>query len=584
MSDPVAPESVPDLGDDEIWEPDPDGELPEETGRHLRVVPPRPIVRFSAPDIHDAIASTAFALALTDTGDPMLFQRAHELVAVVGAPVPKPGERAPVTEETPTVRSLSVPAFVPRLTRHVEFQRYKKPTEKELMAAAAAQRDAPDGWTTCAPPPQLVASMLAIGEWPAIRRLSGVIETPSMRPDGTILDAPGYDAPTRTLYVPSADYVPVDASPSHSDAVLAYAKLRDVFIDFPYVTESHRVAAVAAILTLLVRPAIRSSVPCWLFDASAARSGKSLQTDVIALITTGRPASRCTYPENDEELEKVLSSYALAGVRIIPLDNVARPFGGAPLDKAITAVDTVDLRVLGSSEMRTLPWVAVVLASGNNVRARGDMLARVLSPRLESGLDNPETRTEFVHPERGDSDRMKEWAKANRAELVHAGLTIVRAFVAAGRPAQPCGRWGGFDAWVRLVAHSLVWVGAPDPMGARRGLTDDEDPTRLAEATLVDGWARIQTAVDHRGLTVKSALSMLYPQRHPSDDSPPDGYDDVREAIEELTSARPGLAPSVRQLGEALRRLKSRPVNGQKLCPGEHVHAGVVRWRVVPAR
>lgn len=571
---PPPPDSSPDLGDDELWEPEIEAEPPARAAK-LRVASSRPVVRVVAHKMHEAVAATAAAIGHPTLGDPMLFQRSHELVVVLGAP-PDGETRAPVVEDTPIVRSLTAAALHPRLCERVEFQKFSPPTEKAIRAAQQRQRE-PAEWQTCAPSPQLIASLLAIGEWPVIRRLSGVIETPAMRPDGTVLDVPGYDEATRSLYIPNANYLPVAATPSHSDAVIAYAKLRDVFADFPYVTESHRAATIAAVLTLLARPAIRGSVPCWLFDASAARSGKSLQTDVISLIATGRPASRCTYPENDEELEKVLASYALAGVRIIPLDNVARPFGGAPLDKCITAVDQVDLRVLGSSEIRTLPWVAVVLASGNNVRCRGDMLARVLSPRIESPLDNPERRTDVTHPD------LREWVRANRPELVHAALTLLRAYTAAGSPAQDCPRWGGFEAWSRLVPQALVWVGAPDPMGARRGLEGDDDPIRVAEHALISGWERLQRAIDPAGLTIKAALGILYPTRHHGEDVPPDGYDDIREAIEELTPARPGLAPSSKHLGEALRRLRARPVAGHKLV-GDRGRGDIVRWRVLPVQ
>jgi putative DNA primase/helicase len=581
VNEPEAPDpaSSPDLTGELYEEP----EQPARTVRHLRVVAPRPVVRVSLPELHEAIEATEAVLGHETWGDPLMFQRAHELVVVLGAPPELVGkkDRAPIVEETPIVRQLSAPAMTPRMCRFIEFQRFKEPSASAYDRANRRGEPEPDGWSRGAPPPQLIASLLACGEWPTIRRLAGVIETPSMRPDGTVLDKPGYDDATRTLYAPNADYPIVADTPTHAEAVLAYAKLRDVFVDFPYVHEAHRSATVAAVLTLLVRPAIRSSVPCWLFDASSARSGKSLQTDVISIIVTGRPASRCTYPENDEELEKVLSSYALAGVRIIPLDNVARQFGGAPLDKVITAVDTVDLRVLGVNEIRTLPWAAVILASGNNVRCRGDMLARVLSPRIESKLDNPELRTEFVHPERGDGDRLKEWTRQNRCDLVHAGLTVVRGFVAAGRPEQACSRWGGFDSWVRLVAHALVWVGAPDPMGARRGLADDDDPLRMAEAALVDGWGRLQ-GDDFRGVTIKGALAVLYPPRHSGDETPPDGLDDVRSAVEELTASKPGFHPTAKQLADALRRMKAKPVGGRKMAPGEMIH-GSVRWRVVPA-
>ncbi len=503
------------------------------------------------PDIH----RTCDAMVKALESDPEVYHRGGALVHLVPA-----GEKDENFEPgTPLIRQCPASYLGNRISLHARCLRKRE-----------------EDWKPVSPPQAQVRAVHEQGYWPGLRELAGLVESPTMRPDGSIVQVPGYDKATRTIFSPSTKFAPVPDSPTQSDAALAYAHLAELFCDFPYVAESHRSATVAAILTLLARPAIRGSVPCWIFDAAAPRSGKSLQTDVIAIVSTGRKCSRMTYPENDEELEKVLAGYALAGARIIPFDNVARAFGGAALDKVITAVDSVDLRILGRSEIPTLPWRAIVLASGNNVRAKGDMLPRVLSPRLESPLENPEQRADLKHP------RLREWALEHRARLAVDGLTLLRAYVVAGRPDMKI-KWGGFDEWAALIASALAWSGAPDPMGARRGLEDDDDPTRVAESAVVAHWDRLCFVNDPRGLTVSGALVALYPPRshHADAEQPPDGFDDLREALEHLTSARPGFAPPSRRVGEVLRRLKSKPVGGRKLV-ATVAHGGVARWRSVP--
>jgi len=511
-----------------------------------------------APEFRPDVKCTVRVHEVTDAmisvlrRDEDLYQRADELVHVLR----HDGDDSRFSPGTPLVRGAPLSWLVDRVSAH---------------GRCVSWSSKADGWVMCPPPVARVQAVRERGEWDGIRHLEGVIEAPSLRADGTILQTPGYDASTRTLYIPNATFPSIADDPSHSDAVIAYAHLAEIFADFPYVDPSHRAAAIAAILTLLVRPYIRGSVPCWLFDASGPRSGKSLQTDVVSLVATGRQASRMTYPEEDEELEKVLASYALAGARIVPFDNVARAFGGAALDKCITATDQVDLRVLGSSTLRTLPWRAVVLASGNNVSCRGDMLPRVLSPRLESPLENPEERADLKHPD------LRGYVLRQRPLLVADAITILRAFLRAGSPAQKSvARWGGFEAWSALVPHALVWVGAPDPLGARRGGADDEDPIRAAEATIVGQWERLIHASNGLDLTVSGAIAVLYPP--PRADEPPDGFNDLREALEHLTSARPGVAPSSRKVGDTLRRLKSRPVGGRKMV-STPTKDGVARWR-----
>jgi putative DNA primase/helicase len=521
----------------------------------------RPEVKIGK-DIHRVIADLD---RVVGGSDPLLFQRDHEIVAVAGSRV-KEGT-AQLHAGTPIIRQLSAASLLPRITEHVRTFSWKKvknkDTDEELMHKVDVL-----------PPPAVLSSFLGALDWLHVRPISGITECPTIRPDGSVMQTPGYDAVTGYLYTPNGEYPRVDDEPTHSDAVRAYAHLAEVFCDFPYVDPSHLSAVVASIIAIIVRPAIEGSVPAFVQDASSRRSGKTLQVDVISLITCGRPASRMTYPEDDEELEKVMASYAMIGARMINFDNIEGMFGGPALDKCITAIDTVDLRVLGVSQLKTLTWRAVVFASGNNVRGRGDILERVLAPRLESPLEHPEKRDlrTLRHP------RLRDWTRENRARLVHCALTIIRAYCVAGRPKQSVENWGGFEAFTELVVHALVWVGAPNPLGARRGGDADEDPARVAERTLVHGWDALCRSLASASLSVSAAIRALYPP--PKKDEPPDGHDDVREAIAELTRAPSGFAPDTRKLGDAVRKLKRKPYDGLRF-ESDGSTGGVARWKVV---
>ena len=519
------------------------------------------MVRISR-EVHQIEAGILEALA----ADEELYQQANRLIHVIR----HDGSGEAFAADTPIIEACPLSYLITRASLHAVFMR---PTKR----GSATQTEPPVARVRGVLESGAARERTGGGHYKGIRRLDGgVIESPSLRPDGTVIQEPGYDEATRCLYAPNASFPHVPDAPSHSDAVRGYALLREVFQDFPYVAESHLSAVVAAPMTLLARPAIRGAVPCWVFDASSKRSGKSRQTDAISIIATGRPASRTTYPEDEEELEKVIAGYAVAGARIINLDNVARAFGGAALDKVITATDSVDVRVLGRTGQLKLPWRALVMASGNNIQCRGDMLPRVLAPRLESPLENPETRpsTAFKHYP------LLQWVSAERPRLVAAALTILRAWIVAGRPGAAEHPWGGFEEWAALIPPALIWVGAPDPMGARRGLAGDEDPKRIAEGALVGEWHRL--CEEHgagKGLTVSEAIAHIYPA--PGPDKPPDGWDALREAIGELTGARNGYPPGSRQVGEALRQIKARPIDGRKLV-AEVAARKVARWRTVP--
>lgn len=105
----------------------------------------------------------------------------------------------------------------------------------------------------------------------------------------------------------------------------------------------------------------------------------------------------------------------------------------------------------------------LVLATGNNLRVRGDLARRSLLIRLDSGIANPDERP-------FDFDPVEE-VRSNRGSLVMDALTIVRAYIAAGRPSmklKPFGSFADFD----LIRGALVWLGLPDPADTRDAIKE----------------------------------------------------------------------------------------------------------------
>lgn len=498
-------------------------------------------------DLHRVVGESAGALA----DDKEVFERNHRLVHVVGAGAGEPGIAAGV----PIVREVSVPLVRTRLSSVAEFVRPPKRDGAEPKAIA--------------PPSDVAAAVLDLGAWPGVHSLVGVIETPFLRSDGSVVQAPGYDPQSGYLYRPSASFPAVPDKPSHDDARRALAELAEVFGDFPFASEASRSVPLAAILTLLARPAIRGAVPAFVHEANTRGAGKSLATDAIGLVATGRPTAKMSWPSDPDELEKVLAAFALRGASLIDFDNVVAPFGGGPLDRSLTAVDRVELRVLGKSEIPSIAWRAVVLATGNNVQLVGDTARRVLVCRIESPLENPEDRSDFRHPD------LRGWLGREWPRLVVAGLTLLRAWVVAGRPRCDCPSWGSFEAWSATIPTALVWAGTADPMGARPAVSGHEDEDKAALVALVEGLPRLDPG--GHGMALRDVLGLLYTDRGRG--GPPDGFDGLRDALEHFAPPRGGGHPDGRLLGNRLRKMVGRVVGGRKLVTRSG-RAGTIRWAV----
>jgi putative DNA primase/helicase len=518
----------------------------------VRILPKtdeRPIIN-STTEIADMVDLAISALSADDA----VYQRDGRLVHVVRVTESDADDLAIVG--TPQIRVMLPATLRERLSRAARWTKFDGRSRK---------------WVPALPPEPVVHAAVARGEYPGIRPLVGVIEAPSMRPDGSVIQATGYDRATGYLYAPSGEFPVVPESPTQEDAARALADLEEPFAEFPFASPEHRASAIAAILTIMARPAIRGSTPAILHDANTRGSGKTLKADAIATIATGRETAKMQYPKDEEELEKVLAAYALRGAALVNFDNVTRLFGGGPLDRCLTAGDLVELRILGKTEVPAMRWRAVVMATGNNISLSGDTSRRVMISRLESALENPEERQNFKH------HPLLEWVRAERPRLVVAALTILRAWHVAGRPPGDCKSWGSFEAWSAIVPPAIVFAGGADPMQTRPAVTGEEDSEKRALVAVLDGLARLDP--NGSGIAARTVIDSLYPVERLRGHAAPDGYDGTREAIDSLTSTQPGKAPSTSRLGYALRRFKRRVVGGRMLdCNVDRT--GVARWRV----
>lgn len=494
----------------------------------------RPEILIST-ELH-ALADQAVALLASD---PCVYQRGRELVHVVQ------DDRA---TGSPAIRCMTVSNVIDRLSHAAVWL---KPMKKGVEPAK--------------PPKDLAQIVIDRGTYPGVRHLDGVIEAPTLRPDGTILDRPGWDRATGLLFEPRQTFPAIPDRPTRADARQAAGSLLDLVSDFPF-KDGHRAAFLAALLTPLARFAIEGPTPLFMFDANTPGAGKSMLCDIVSLVTSGRIMARAAYPEEDEEARKLIMSIALAGDRMILFDNVPTGFtvGGAALDGALTAT-SVKGRILGKSEMTDdIPWFCVLYATGNNLGLRGDALRRVVPCRLESPEVHPEERTDFKHP------NLIDHVRRNRGELVVAALTILRAYVVAGRP-EPDSALPSMDfrAWAGLIRHAIHWATGEDPCEGRNELKENDAET-VALHALVAGWARLCEFFP-RGVTTGNALSLIR-----------EGKPELAPLHDLMTEwSTDGGLPSSKVVGKRLAKAKGRMTPFGALS--HRTESGHTLWFVRPA-
>ncbi|HOU89570.1 MAG TPA: hypothetical protein PLU22_00930 [Polyangiaceae bacterium] len=478
-------------------------------------------------DQEDAAVSTV----LGDLSLLPLFQRAHSLVSIV----------RDAGTGAPSVRALDRATLRTWLTRICEFQTIKKTPKGDPYVA------------TIHPPDWLTNALAARGEWAGVPALAGIIEAPTVRPDGSVLQAEGYDPATRLALLPGEEFPPVPEHPTRDDAVAALAELQEVWCDFPFASEADAIAPVALVLTLVGRGAITGAVPMIGIDANVRGSGKSLVANAASCVAYGRAAEMTTFRADPEEQEKTLASYGLAGTPFILFDNLGGPVGGAALDKCLTAPDTVAFRNLGKLEKLTIPWRSVLGITGNNLVYRGDTARRVYRCRIESDRENPEDRDDFRH------HPLLPWVVANRARLVTAALTVLRAHALAGRPRGGVPAWGSYEVWSEVVAAAIVWAGGADPQATRRELEHQSDEGKAALSQLLGWWPA------DREFSTAQLVEIA-------------GSDSELRAI--LDSIAPGKGPlTAARVGYGFRNARGRIIRRKRLAAREGHHSTTL-WSV----
>ncbi len=414
-------------------------------------------------------------------------------------------------------------------------------------------------WRRADPPPVYATTYLArVGEWRA-RPLIGVVQAPTLRADGSLLQAQGYDEASRLLlHSGGARFPEILETPTREQALAAIELLEQPFRKFPFVTEADRSVVTAAILTGLVRRSLPAA-PHFPIDASTAGTGKSLVVDCIGILVVGQAPAHMAQGKEVAEDEKRLSTCLMAGDAIISIDNCERPIEGDFLCSMATQ-EMVQARILGLSERVRLPTQVLVMMSGNNIAVVGDMTRRVLVCRLDAGVENPEEREFDFCP--------REMCRERRPELVAAGLTILRAYLAAGRPHRAqVPPLGSFEAW-NYIREAICWLGRADPALTRTRAKAD-DPRRSELVELLEAWQEVAGSCD---LTLHQLRAKISGNVE-SDDSPSARLGEMLRAL--------GGDPrelNLRKVGWRLRGMKDRVAGGRVLrCSDGN---GRQLWRV----
>ncbi len=383
--------------------------------------------------------------------------------------------------------------------------------------------------------------------------LERVVEVPVLARDGTVHDRPGYDPVSRCFLSPARglQMPPIHEHPTPQD--IGRAKdliLGELSADFPFTSESELAHAVCLLLEQFVRELIDGPTPLYLAEAPTPGTGKSLLVDAATAPALGRRrAAKMAEARDPDEWRKRLTAKLRTAPTYLVIDNLRRPLDSGALAMTITAGEVED-RLLGVSEVVTLPVRCTLAATANNPTLSDEMARRTVRIRLDAGLEFPEKRGGFRHPD------LLAWAAANRGELIWATLTLARAWVAEGRPAGSA-PLGGFEEWARTMGGILEVAEIPGFLANAAELRSASQDTTQADF--------LRAVHEAKGTGEFGAREVV----------------DLAREILSLGDVTDSVA--AQRLGTRLRSMKDRPMGGLVLRQDGRIHGGARAWRVAEA-
>src|SRR5262249_22502212 len=167
-------------------------------------------------------------------------------------------------------------------------------------------------WVDTDPPLRHVRVILASERRWRFPHVSGIITTPTLCPDGSLLSDPGHDPETELYLMPGFQLPPIPEHPTKDQALAALKLLIDLLSEFSFrriegehEKQLNRSVALSGLLTALVRGSLPTA-PMHLIAAHMAGTGKSYLVDPAAVIATRRALPRITPPNTVEGTQRRL--------------------------------------------------------------------------------------------------------------------------------------------------------------------------------------------------------------------------------------------------------------------------------------
>jgi hypothetical protein len=383
---------------------------------------------------------------------------------------------------------------------------------------------------------------------PVVRAIN---TAPLVTMSGQVIDGVGLDRDTGLVHRidPLLRACVPSNPPTEEDVRAALTYLLDEWLVDVALDRVGKCVAIMLAMTLIER-ALLPERPAFFVTAGQRGGGKTTLVIMITLAALGRRAAAAAWSENSEERKKALFSYLRQSVACVVWDNISR--GAAiscpHIEAALTASDISD-RVLGVSQVETVPSTTVQIFTGNSITPRGDMASRSLMLALNVNRPDPENRP-FEH-----ADPLA-WTQDNRPKIVRALYTLLIAG-ALNRSKQEAKKtrfktWWHLVGWPMEYAAGLFGTTVNCTELMRAGEVGDEDASAASAALTI-----MHKIWGDSAFTAMDVVKAMIPDTHSEDAN--EAAEALADALGELVGKRLD-KPTAHSIGKLFqKRLVGRP-------------------------
>jgi hypothetical protein len=340
------------------------------------------------------------------------------------------------------------------------------------------------GWKPAKPPLDVMKNILATpSDRIPLPRLERIVEIPIFGADGTLHSRPGYDSKTFAYLDPAAGFVipEVSEAPSGEEIAMAREHIEEPIDEMPFVGPSDKANALGLAVLPYARNMIDGPTPMHSVEAPAAGSGKNLLVGSLLNPSVGENIEPVAETSSDEEWRKRLTSQFRSARPVALLDNVNRPLTSGVLACAIAATSWGD-RLLGQNEMVFLPVRNAWIMTANNPTMSTEIARRCVRIRIDPRIDRPWLRDGFRIAD------LPAWVREHRGELVWAALTLIQAWIVAGKPAPRVKPLGTFEQWTQVIGGVLENAGIHGFLDNAIEFYELADAEGAAWRAFIDAW------------------------------------------------------------------------------------------------